>query len=215
MRSSPVFAERVRRPRGLHPVRTSSANDPLDSGPSSLPVATLDALARDRDLLARWGAGDAEAGMELIGLYKRLFYRTCLSLGMRDEHATLEVLQEVVLRLLQDLPSLPQRLTKSFGGFYYWLVRDTVLRQRRAPPVEMVQDRVDPSHSARVELSEAIESCRCRLPPREREVFDRRFLQGMSLKEVAADLDSNVNAVGQAVFRLAAKMRECLRRSGF
>ena len=66
-----------------------------------------------------------------------------------------------------------------------------------------------------LEAWEGIERCWKRLPPREYRVFELRFLQEMSLKEVAAELDSNVNAVGQAIFRLSRKMKDCLSRSGF
>jgi RNA polymerase sigma factor (sigma-70 family) len=212
---SPVLTVNRKTERGrVPPRRHAQEADGADVAPVGL--ALEQALARDQTLLRRWRDGDATAGLELLGHYRRLFYRTCLRFGLRQDEAMLEVLQEVVLQLLERLADLPERLQRSFGGFFYWLVRDTVRRHRRAEAVELLAEDVEPAGSGpTLDLRDAIEQCRCKLAPREREVFDLRYLKGMSLKETAAELDSNVNAVGQAIFRLTGKMRECLRRTGF
>jgi RNA polymerase sigma factor (sigma-70 family) len=212
---SPVLTVNRKTERGRVPPRRH-ANDAVGADATAVGPDIKQALARDLSLLRRWRDGDATAGLELLSLYQRLFYRTCQRFGLRQEDAMLEVLQEVVLQLLQRLAELPERLQRSFGGFYYWLVRDTVRRHRRADTVDLLGEDVEPAGAGHaVELRDAIEQCRCKLAPREQEVFDLRYLQGLSLKETAVELDSNVNAVGQAIFRLTAKMRECLRRTGF
>jgi RNA polymerase sigma factor (sigma-70 family) len=212
---SPVLTVNRKTERGRGPPRRLEKDA---TGAEVVPVG-LDVeqvLARDQALLRRWRDGDATAGLELLQLYQRLFYRTCMRFGLRQNEAMLEVLQEVVLQLLQRLVDLPERLQRSFGGFFYWLVRDTVRRHRRADSVDLLDEDTEPMGTGpAVELSDAIEQCRCKLAPRERVVFDLRYLKGLSLKETAAELDSNVNAVGQAIFRLTAKMRECLKRTGF
>ena len=81
------------------------------------------------------------------------------------------------------------------------------------------EEATDPSGFARrlsgVDAWDAIQHCWDKLPPREHKVFELRYLQGMNLKETAAALQSNENAVGQNIFRLSRKMKECLERSGF
>ncbi|MFO0982344.1 MAG: sigma-70 family RNA polymerase sigma factor [Planctomycetota bacterium] len=175
------------------------------------------ALHRDLDLLRRWRAGDGQAGMALLQHYQRLFYRTCLKFGLRDEDKMMEILQDVVVRLMEGLPALPERVAKSFGGFFYWQVRDAVLKERRRMlSIEPLLDGMAGADQSRaLEAWDAVESCWKKLPPRESKVFELRYLHGMSLKETAASLCSNVNAIGQAIFRLSAKMKECLERAGY
>lgn len=180
---------------------------------------TLDPAARDLDLLKRWRRGDRDAGATLLGYYKGGFHRVCQRLGLYDEEAEVEVFQEVVLATLRALPTLPEKLVKSFSGWFTWQVRDAISRRRRskrepvALPESLAADGEPPD--ARTALREAIKRCWDRLPAAEHRVFELRFLRGLSLKEAAEAVGSNANAVGQSVFRLSRKMRDCLGASGF
>lgn len=174
-------------------------------------------LERDRALLRRWAAGDRDAGTELLGHYRGLFYRTCLRFGLRDEERMLEVYHDVVLGILEDLAQLAQQVHKSFAGFLAWRVRTAIRshRRRETESVAVVPEPGTGDGTGRVLAWEAIEHCWERLPPREHKVFELRYLHELSLKETAAVLGSNVNAVGQSAFRLIRRMRECLRQSGY
>ena len=176
-----------------------------------------DALARDVLALRRWRGGDRDAGMELLDNYGNYFYQICVRFGVKRDDEIEEVFQEVVLDLAERIGHLPEQIEKSFAGFYCWRIRNAILRHRKKTSAEGVtlEDAGTTMDPQSLEAWEGIELCWKRLPPREYRVFELRFLQEMSLKEVAAELDSNVNAVGQAIFRLSRKMKDCLSRSGF
>lgn len=176
-------------------------------------------LVRDKTLLDRWRAGDAEAGVVLLDQYAAYVRRVALRLGVPTAEFE-EFWQDLVLRLMQQLPQLHERLRTSFAGYLAWQVRDLVRnwrrRQRRSvqPPADLVAD-VAGHAGMRPAFWEALHDCSGRLPPRERTVFEHRFLGGLDLAEVAAQVGSNANAVAQAVFRLVRRLRDCLTAKGF
>jgi len=176
-----------------------------------------DSLARDLLSLRRWRSGDTEAGLELLERYDAFFRKTCQRFGLRNREEIEETFQEVVLDLQSHIEEIPERVKSSFAGFYSWRIRNSIQRMRSKTRPEGVElDEAGATRDPdRLAAWESIERCWQKLPPREHEVFDLRFLREWSLKEVAASIGSNVNAVGQAIFRLSRKMRECLARAGF
>lgn len=186
-----------------------------------------DVLARDVLSLRRWRDGHREAGVDLLDRYAGYFHQLCMRCGVDGTHERDEVYQEVVLDLVEHLADVPDRVEKSFAGFYAWRIRNAILRVRRktgssgvsledaGPAADATAPDAGASAMMRLESWEGIERCWKRLPPREHRVFELRFLQESSLKEIAAALGSNVNAVGQAIFRLSKKMKECLSRHGY
>ena len=176
-----------------------------------------DALARDLLSLRHWRAGDTDAGLELLERYEVFFRKTCHRFGVRSQEDLEETYQEVVLDLQSHIDDIPNRVQTSFAGFYSWRIRNAIQRMRSKTRSEGVDTEEEgTTHDPdRLAAWESIERCWGKLPPREHEVFDLRFLREMSLKEVASAIGSNVNAVGQAIFRLSRKMRECLARAGF
>jgi DNA-directed RNA polymerase specialized sigma24 family protein len=94
----------------------------------------------------------------------------------------------------------------------------SVIRSQRSRKQDLPLPELEPGtpdKTGGVLAWEAIENCWDRLPPREHQVFALRYLQEMSLKETALALGSNVNAIGQSIFRLVRKMRDCLSRAGY
>lgn len=178
-------------------------------------------LALDLDCIARWRAGDRDAGSELLDRYAALIRMVAFRAGVRDREDLLELHQDLALRLLDQLPTLAERIQSSFSGWLHWQVRDLAKRHRRQSerlreagrPLQADGTGVEPAETAATR--EALRACRDALPERERAVFELRFVGGMSLREVAARLESNDNAVAQAVFRLVRRMRECLGAKGF
>jgi RNA polymerase sigma factor (sigma-70 family) len=173
-----------------------------------------DVHARDILFLRRWREGDHDAGMELLDLYKKFFYGICRRRGVNRDDEILEVYQEVILDLMERLQELPDRIEKSFSGYFGWRTWSAIQRMRvKNAPVSL--DLVGPQgyeHKNRLELWEVIERCWEKLPPGEYKVFELRYIREMDLKEIANRLGSNVNAVGQSIFRLSRKMRSCLKR---
>ena len=199
-----------RRPR---PDRPAPARSP--EALAGQPAATL---ARDRQLLCDWRDGNREAGLELLDHYAALERVVAFRLGVRDPQLLLELHQELVLRMLDQLPTLAERIETSFAGWLAWQVRDLSRDRRRRREVELL-DRHDVADSADVSersaTRDAITCCKDRLPERERAVFELRYLEGLSLQEVADRLSSNANAVAQSIFRLVRRMRACLGTQGF
>lgn len=177
------------------------------------------ALERDRALVRRWSDGDARAGVELLDHYAGLVRRQVLRCGIRSETEQAEFWQDLVLRLLQQLPDLQQRVRTSFAGYLAWQVRDLVRNARRrrgpVPLAEPPESAASDDPGARLAFWEAMTNCQGLLPQGEGRVFELRFLDGLSLAEVAERTASNANAVAQSVFRLVRRMRECLRRHGY
>jgi RNA polymerase sigma factor (sigma-70 family) len=192
---------------------------PDPAGAEAVMTSTAATLQRDRALLHRWRDGDPEAGLELLDHYAALVRVVAFRLGIRCAQALLELHQELVVRILSQLPTLAERVETSFAGWLAWQVRDLAKRRRRVPtlaraatePVDV--ETADPSE--RTAAWDAISACRDRLPDRERAVFELRYLEGLSLQEVADRVGSNANAVAQSIFRLVRRMRACLSSQGY
>ncbi len=193
----------------------------MGNDPPAGPDRSSPDLARDLARIARWRAGDRDAGLELLDHYAPLVRMVAFRAGVRDRNDLLELHQDLALRLLDLLPTLAERVQTSFSGFLHWQVRDLAKRHRRQAqrstralplPVGDV-DEAEPGELAAAR--EAIACCRDQLPAREREVFELRFVAGLSLRETADRLASNDNAIAQAVFRLVRRMRTCLSGQGF
>lgn len=188
------------------------------SHPDPLRAVGSAALDRDRALLARWQAGDHEAGVELLDHYAGFAHQLLRRLGIAAGDLD-ECWQDLVLRVMEHLPGLPERLRTSFAGYLAWQARDLVRTWRRRLARQAVAIETSPATASdqtpRTAFWEALHRCADRLPPREREVFGLRFLDGADLGTVATRLGSNANAIAQAVFRLVRRLRDCLQQSGF
>ncbi|HEX5054335.1 MAG TPA: sigma-70 family RNA polymerase sigma factor [Planctomycetota bacterium] len=177
-------------------------------------------LRRDRELLGRWRAGDAGAGVDLLDHYAGYVRHTIRRQGVTGDAEIEEFWQDLVLRLMQQLPELAQRLRSSFSGYLAWQVRDLMRswhRQRRRAAVAEpeLETNAGEDPSTRTAFWEAMQQCAGKLPEREKAVFQHRFLDGLGLGEVAERVGSNANAVAQAVFRLIRRLRTCLAAKGF
>lgn len=178
------------------------------------------ALARDRALLERWAKGDSGAGAVLLDHYAGFVRTVALRGGVRSGAEFEEFWQDLVLRVLQHLPTLKSQLRTSFAGWIGWQVRDLLRSWRRrarrigiaVPDLEIVHH---DDAGERTAFWEALQGCAAALPPREQAVFQHRFLGGLDLTEVAEQVQSNANAVAQAVFRLVRRLRDCLSAKGF
>ncbi len=223
-------------PTGQAPVQWLGARGLFEGRPGALwfcPVAEhrvdqrahveVDAhsvLRRDCALLESWRRGDSAAGVQLLDHYAGYVRRTIVRHGLRSAADIEEFWQDLVLRVMQQLPDLAARVRTSFAGYLAWQVRDLMRswrRQRRGAAVAEpdLETNVGEDPSTRTAFWEAMNLCAAKLPDRERAVFEHRFRHGLGLGEVAERVGSNANAVAQAVFRLIRRLRTCLAASGF
>jgi len=113
---------------------------------------------------------------------------------------------------MENLDTLPERIEKSFAGFFYWRTRKAIQKRRKAIPLSVASpDSIaDDDETRRIEDWEVIEKCRRTLTETQQRIFELRYIEELSLDEIARAQDSTVNAVGQNIFRLSKRMRECL-----
>ncbi|MCA8950214.1 MAG: sigma-70 family RNA polymerase sigma factor [Planctomycetes bacterium] len=175
-------------------------------------------FGRDRNLLERWRTGDRDAGAELMEHYAAFVRRIANRIGIRAENDFLDLWQELLLRVIQHLPHLQERVHKSFAGYLAWQARDLAMRLRSRRELTLPlpeRGKVEPDSAERHEFWRAVAGCEAALAAGERAVFGLRFRDGLGLSEIADRTRSNANAVAQAIFRLVRRMRVCLQRRGF
>ena len=170
-------------------------------------------LARDKDLVERYQAGDPTAFDDLYQRYFRRLRQFCLR-RVGDPHEAEELAQEAFTRALRALPA--------FAGerrFYPWMTviaqRLCVDHHRRLWRITPEPD-VDPglvtdddysalyAESDLTYLGAALE----RLAPRHREILHLREQEGLSYQQIADRLDVPVTTVEALLHRA----RKALRR---
>ena len=143
----------------------------------------------DQDLIAAANGGDASAFETFYDRYRdwvvRLAYRFT-----GDRHEALDVLQETFAYWLKKFPGF--RLSSGVTTFLYPVVKNTALaiRRKRARAISDsdVLDHVPapdaPPSTSKADLAQVLAI----LPAAQREVLLMRFVDGMTLAEIAAAL---------------------------
>ncbi len=155
------------------------------------------------------GRGDVSAFDELYGRYRDWVFRlACRFTG--NEHDAADVLQETVAYFLDRTPRL--QLHVKLTTFLYPVVKHlslTILRERgREIPGDAVLQRArvgetDPPGSTLGELAAVL----ARLPVEQRETLLMRFVDGMSLEEIADALAIPIGTVKSRVHNAIAALR--------
>src|SRR5437763_1799340 len=146
-------------------------------------------LARDRTLVERYQAGDADAFDQLYRRYQQRLERFCLKrLGDRQEAE--EVAQEAFVRALTALPRF-----EGERRFYPWvsviasrLCVDTHRRRARAVPTREVDSGFVDGEDERILAASDVElltQAVTQLGPRHREVLQLREVDGWSYERIA------------------------------
>jgi RNA polymerase sigma-70 factor (ECF subfamily) len=158
-------------------------------------------------LLARFAAGDQAAARDLT---RRLAPRIhALARRMLDDQAEAEdVTQEAMLRLWRTAPDWRDE-GAAVGTWLYRVAGNLCidrLRQRRARPVAEVPERADgaPAVQSRLETAEraaALQAALAALPDRQRLALVLRHLEERPNPEIAAILDTSVEAVESLLAR--------------
>jgi len=160
----------------------------------------------DEELFQRAKGGDADAFETLYRRYRDWAHRLAWRFAGNEQDA-LDVLQETFLYLLKKLPDF--HLTASLTTFLYPVVKHLSLnlRRRRQPNVdeETLLALPDPAvqPAPRGELAAALAG----LPPEQREVVLMRFLDDMSLDEIAEALDVPTGTIKSRLHRALETLR--------
>ena len=152
----------------------------------------------DQELIAAINNGDADAFEALYFRYRRwvahLAYRFT-----GDSDAALDVLQETFLYFLKKFPGF--RLTANLKTFLYPAVKNlsiTALRKReRYQSTEAEQGRLEQAVALEdsPSASDAVAQALSGLPEEQREVLVLRFVEDLSLQEIAEAMDIPLGTV--------------------
>jgi RNA polymerase sigma-70 factor (ECF subfamily) len=161
----------------------------------------------DADLIAAINAGDADAFASLYLRYRdrvaRLAYRFT-----RHHDDALDVTQEAFAYFLRKFPGF--LLTANLMTFFYPAVKNLSLtarkkRQRASGGEENLADLLAPPSSSNPSgLAEALTA----LTDAHREVILMRFVDGLSLEEIAAALDVPIGTVKSRLHHALQQLRE-------
>jgi RNA polymerase sigma-70 factor (ECF subfamily) len=139
---------------------------------------------------------------------------------IRDRHAREDVVQEIALTLWKEFHRYdPQR---PFGAWARGVAANKVMqrwdqagRTPRPFSPEAVQALLDACDRAEVKASwraEALEDCVEQLPEKSRRLLTLRYGESSKIERIAAELNSTVDAVYQALSRLRIRLAECVER---
>ncbi len=167
------------------------------------------AILPDRDLLARFRAGDAGALDALFGRYEAAVFQFLIGM-LRDRHLAEDALQETFVRALERLDGVDP---DHFRGWLFTVAYHQAMltRRRRRPAGSLEDDGVidtapDPfREAARRDDADRLRRLLDRLPEGQREVIRRRVYEGKRFQEIAADLQCPLNTA-------LSRMHEGLKR---
>ncbi len=161
---------------------------------------------RDEELIGRMNESDAEAFEALYRRYRDWVHRLAWRFTRNQEDA-LDVLQETFIYLLKKSPDL--RLTASMTTFLYPVVKHLSLNTRRRRPAGTDEESLtaipDPTvaGTSRAELAAALGT----LPEEHREVVLMRFVDDMSIEEIAGALGIPSGTVKSRLHRALETLR--------
>lgn len=153
--------------------------------------------------------GDRNAFGALYELHHGAISRYArLKLGESFEDAV----SETFLRAWKALPRYKKEKVP-FVAWLYGIARHVVVDELRArgrvsPTDKLPEHSVDPDHDERLALRAAL----ARLPRRQRQVLEMKFLMGVTNPELAAALDKTPGAINAQQWRALRALKEILER---
>ena len=162
-------------------------------------------------------AGNEDAFREFHGLYFRRLYQFLLVVARGQEHEAREALQETLLRVVRH-----GRKFDNEEAFWCWLkvvarsaARDGGRKQHRYFGLLQKfalhsQNLPEPSLSNDSPLGDLLEESLDELPPQDRHIIEAKYLEGASVKELAADIGLTEKAVESRLLRLRQRIRELI-----
>ena len=171
----------------------------------------------DKDLVAATLSGEMAAFDLLMQRYERLVYSLVVSFASNTEGA-LDLTQDIFLKAYRKLTAFDGR-----GTFKAWLARiainegintakSTTRRQARHEAWYVVREKHQPADQDRDlldaerqgQVAEALKG----LAPRHRLAIELRYLQEMSIREVASVLECSEGVARNILFRGMRKLRQ-------
>lgn len=165
---------------------------------------------RIEKLVRRARAGDKNAFGDLYRQYHGAIFRLAwFALGEGAE----DVLSETFVRAWAGLPRY-RRTGAPFVSWLYAIARHVVSdeirrRQRSATAGQDAHDAYEESHDDRLDLAAAI----ARLPRRQRQVVEMKYLLGLTNPEVAAALGISTGAVNAKQWRALQSLKTILEQT--
>ena len=165
----------------------------------------------DEELLERAQKGDTKAFDALYRRHRDWVYRLAWRFTGSEPDA-LDVLQETFIYLLRKLPGL--RLTAALTTFFYPVVKHLSLNVRRAGRVRREADEslLCMTHNAECTTEDAsrteLAAVLATLPAEQREIVLMRFVDEMSLEEIARALQIPVNTIKSRLYRAMEALRK-------
>jgi len=170
-------------------------------------------LESDHELIELANRGDSEAFEALYYRYRDWVYR----LGWRftaNQSDALDVLQETFAYLLGKFPGF--ELTAAMTTFLYPVVRHTSLRirsknKRFASDEEVLGELVAPASQETERSRSELAAVLTALPKAQREITLMRFVDGMSLQEIASTLAIPLGTVKSRLHHALKTLRNDIR----
>jgi RNA polymerase sigma-70 factor (ECF subfamily) len=178
----------------------------------------------DNALVQRAQAGDRDAFRVLVERHSRSVFRLAFRLTGNEQDAD-EVVQESFIRAHRQLARFESRAT--FGTWIYRIAANCavdLLRGRRSfeplddladgarqPPAAMTSPAAQDRLVLSGQIQERITATLARLSERERMAFVLRHVDGLSIEEIARQMNLKTNATKHSIFRAVRKMRVALQ----
>jgi RNA polymerase sigma-70 factor, ECF subfamily len=167
-------------------------------------------------LTRRLKGGDEDAFREFHAQYFDRLYQFLLAVTGGHEHDAQEALQQTLVRVVRYA-----REQRSEEVFWSWLkavarsvARDSKRKQRRYSALLekfaalWKNSALESSVVEEERLREAIEESLEKLAPEERRLIEGKYLEGATMKELAADTGLTEKAVESRLLRLRRELRE-------
>jgi RNA polymerase sigma-70 factor (ECF subfamily) len=178
----------------------------------------IEASRSDIELVAAVNRGDA-AAFEVLYLRHRDWVAALAYRFTGDSDAALDVLQETFLYFLRKFPGF--RLTANLKTFLYPAVRNLSIAARRkaaryqATPAEMEQLEHAPAPPGATAGAADLPMVLTALPEEQREVLLLRFVDGLSLAEIAGAMDIPLGTVKSRLHNALQTLRQDERTRTF
>jgi RNA polymerase sigma-70 factor (ECF subfamily) len=146
---------------------------------------------QDRDLIARWRAGDDRAATALVERHAQALARFAVASGERNEVD--ELVQDTFVRAFNSLEGF--RGDSSFRTWLFTILRRLLVDRKRAEKRRRDRDEVQEDDAATEydaldtvvadETQRRLQKAIAKLSPTQKEVFTLRVSEGLSYKEIA------------------------------
>ena len=198
-----------------------AASESLTSIP--LPTATCDALndeaakpqASSMEVLTRdMARGTERAWLEFHERYSRRLYRYLLVLNRGDEARAQDALQGTLTRVVRHIKPFADE-----SVFWSWMT--TIARNVHIDEVRRFARRDDFLRALRAEaggvraetdrhLIDILDRCLAALPEEERELVERKYVDGWAVREIADHLGASEKAVDSRLVRARRKLKQAI-----